>query len=116
MPDDNGKAGHRRRLRDRFFDDTEALPDYELLELLLCIAQPRSDMKPAAKRLLDAFGDLGSVLSQDRAALTAVAGVGDAGAAALLAVREAACRLLRQQLRTHNMGQRPATNQQRSCA
>jgi DNA repair protein RadC len=92
-PDD--KAGHRQRLRERFFHNPEALPDYELLELLLCTAQPRGDVKPAAKRLLQRFGNLGGVLAQDPATLVAVDGVNAASAAALVTVREAACRLLR---------------------
>jgi len=42
--------GHRERLRDRFRGaGTNALSDYELLELLLFRAQPRRDMKPVAK-------------------------------------------------------------------
>ena len=48
--------GHRERLRDRFRDaGTNALSDYELLELLLFRAQPRRDMKPVAKALLEKF-------------------------------------------------------------
>ncbi len=93
-PDD--KAGHRKRLRDRFFRDPEALPDYELLEMLLCMARPRGDTKPVAKRLLRRFGSLGAVLAQDRAALAEVEGVNEASAAALIAVDEAACRMLRE--------------------
>ena len=42
--------GHRQRLRDRFLKGgDDALPDYELLELLLCQAVPRIDVKPIAK-------------------------------------------------------------------
>ncbi len=56
--------GHRERLRRRFHESgAEALPDYELLELLLFNAIDRRDVKPFAKRLLARFGDLGAVLS-----------------------------------------------------
>lgn len=50
-------AGHRDRLRERFLNaGSEALADYELLELVLFMAQPRRDTKPVAKALLDRFG------------------------------------------------------------
>ncbi len=49
--------GHRQRLRERFMGSGgEALPDYELLELLLFHAIPRRDVKPLAKALLARFG------------------------------------------------------------
>ena len=57
-------ADHRARLRQRFLDGgAAALPDYELLELVLFRAIPRQDVKPLARRLLDTFGDVASVLS-----------------------------------------------------
>jgi DNA repair protein RadC len=86
--------GHRQRLRRRLLDaGAETLPDYELLEVLLFANDPRRDMKPLAKALLDRFGDLAGVLSADAAALAAIAGMHPAGVAALKAVREAALRL-----------------------
>jgi DNA repair protein RadC len=92
--------GHRQRLRDRLLAAGAAgLPDYELLEFLLFAALPRGDVKPLAKDLLQRFGSLGQVLSAERAALTAVPGVGDAVVAALMATREAGLRLARAELR-----------------
>jgi DNA repair protein RadC len=42
--------GHRERLRRRFREGgSDALPDYELLELILFRAAPRRDTKPMAK-------------------------------------------------------------------
>ncbi|HZB93784.1 MAG TPA: DNA repair protein RadC [Stellaceae bacterium] len=88
--------GHRDRLRARLLEGgTDALPDYELLEFLLYSAQARRDMKPLAKALLARFGGIAGVLGADREALKAVAGMGDASVATLLAVRAAAARLLR---------------------
>ena len=56
--------GHRARLRDRFLKGgADALPDYELLELMLFDAIPRVDVKPLAKRLLARFGDVGGVFA-----------------------------------------------------
>lgn len=87
--------GHRERLRERFFKDPAALPDYEILEMLLAMAQPRVDTKPAAKALLRAFNDsLADVLSAAPEALKEVDGVGETSVAALKVVREAALRLM----------------------
>lgn len=56
--------GHRERLRTRFLDGGHApMPEYELLELLLFNAIPKIDVKPLAKRLLAAFGDLNGVVA-----------------------------------------------------
>ena len=59
-----GHSGHRQRLRDRFMTGgADALPDYELLELLLFSAIPRRDTKPLAKQLIARFGDFAGVIS-----------------------------------------------------
>ena len=72
-------ADHRQRLRDRFLQaGGAALPDYELLELVLFRALPRQDVKPLARRLIDTFGDFGRVLSAPTARLMQVTGVGPA--------------------------------------
>ena len=39
------------------------MPEYEVLELLLFKAIPRTDVKPLAKRLLSAFGDLNGIIA-----------------------------------------------------
>jgi DNA repair protein RadC len=95
--------GHRERLRERLLaGGTSALPDYELLEFLLYAARPRGDTKPLAKALIARFGSLAAVLGAERDALIGVDGMGEASAAALLAVREAGVRLLRAEvLRRH---------------
>jgi DNA repair protein RadC len=70
---------HRKRLRARFMEGgAVAMPDYELLELLLFRAIPRQDVKPLARLLLDTFGDLNRVITAPPARLGAVAGVGEA--------------------------------------
>ena len=46
-------ADHRKRLRTRFIDGgAAAMPDYEVLELVLFRAIPRMDVKPLARLLL----------------------------------------------------------------
>lgn len=89
-------ADHRKRLRARFLDGgAAAMPDYELLELVLFRAIPRQDVKPLARRLLDVFGDFNRVLSAAPARLTQVPGVGEAVVLELKLVEAAAQRLAR---------------------
>ncbi|MCU9837273.1 DNA repair protein RadC [Ruegeria sp. WL0004] len=70
---------HRKRLRDRFMaGGAAALPDYELLELVLFRSIPRQDVKPLARLLLDTFGDFNRVLTAPAERLAEVKGVGEA--------------------------------------
>ncbi|MFA6279631.1 MAG: DNA repair protein RadC [Bdellovibrionales bacterium] len=56
--------GHRDRLRARLIESgADSLKDYELLEVLLFAAIPRRDVKPLAKKLLDEFDGLWSLLN-----------------------------------------------------
>lgn len=67
--------GHRERLRKRFLSGGHApMPEYELLELLLFNAIERIDVKPLAKRLLAAFGDLNGVVAASERNLLRVEG------------------------------------------
>ncbi|MEL7301496.1 MAG: DNA repair protein RadC [Pseudomonadota bacterium] len=87
---------HRARLRARFMaGGSDALPDYELLELLLFRAIPRQDVKPLARTLLDTFGDFNRVVSADPDRLAAVKGAGQAVITELKIVEAAAHRLAR---------------------
>ena len=89
-------ADHRQRLRARFMDGgAQAMPDYELLELLLFRAIPRQDVKPLARLLLDTFGDFGRVVSASPVRLALVKGVGDAVIQELKIVEASAQRLMR---------------------
>jgi len=88
-------AGHRQRLRERFQKSKgNDLADYELIELLLFAAMPRRDVKPIAKALLKRFGSFAGVLNADSAELQKTDGIGEVAAVSLLAVRQAAVRLL----------------------
>jgi DNA repair protein RadC len=91
--------GHRKRLRQRFMEGgPTALLDYELLELLLCQAQPRGDVKPLAKALLKRFGSFGGVMAAGRDALAEVAGMGEASIVALKTVQAAALLMQKQDI------------------
>ncbi|MGH6933590.1 MAG: RadC family protein [Dongiaceae bacterium] len=101
MAEDGSRApdylGHRRRLRDRFMNGGgDALADYELLELLLCQAQPRRDMKPAAKALLRRFGGFAGVMAAAPRELREINGVGPAACVMIKTVQAAALRMARE--------------------
>lgn len=89
--------GHRQRLRDRLLENgAAALRDYELLELLLCLALPRIDVKPIAKNLIQRFGSFAAVMAADPAQLMEVSGIKEGAAAAIKTVQAAAI-LMQQQ-------------------
>lgn len=91
--------GHRKRLRQRFLKGGEkAIPDYELVELILFGVIPRGDVKPLAKKLLQECGGLSGLLQADTGKLKVIAGVGEATIVALKIVHEAACRLVREEI------------------
>jgi len=57
--------GHRQRLRERFVrSGFDGLNDYEVVELLLTLAIPRSDVKQPAKTLIARFGNLPPLIAQ----------------------------------------------------
>ena len=87
---------HRKRLRERFLaGGANAMPDYEMLELVLFRAIPRRDVKPLAHALLQRFGDFNAVMSAPPAQLKKVPGVGPAVVVELKIVEAAAHRLAR---------------------
>lgn len=92
-------TGHRERLRERFREGgAEALPDYELLEMVLFRAIQRRDTKDLAKRLLARFGSFAEVVNAPEARLKEVSGVGEAVVTELKLVRAAALRLMRSEI------------------
>lgn len=89
-------SGHRQRLRERFkTGGPDALPDYELLELLLFRAIPRRDTKELAKRLIARFGSFAEVINAPEHRLSEVKDAGEAVITELKIVRAAALRLMR---------------------
>ena len=89
-------ANHRTRLRARFrLGGAHALPDYEMLELVLFRAIPRQDVKPLVNHLLTEFGDFNRVITAAPERLMRVKGVGEAVITELKIVEAAAHRLAR---------------------
>lgn len=82
----NPGAGHRFRLRQKVMrGGLDAMLPEELLELLLCYAIPRGDVKPLARRILSGTS-LGGLLSRDPADLERIPGIGPHAASLLTLV------------------------------
>lgn len=89
--------GHRKRLRERFLKAGFAgFADHEVIELLLTLAIPRSDVKKPAKDLLQRFGNLRGILDAPLDELREVKGIGEVAPVALRIIREAATLYLQQ--------------------
>jgi DNA repair protein RadC len=88
--------GHRERLRERFREaGPEALPDYELLEMVLFRAISRGDTKPLAKDLIAKFGSFAEVISAAPERLKEVSGVGEAIVTEFKLIRASALRFMK---------------------
>jgi len=95
--------GHRERLRARFMEaGSEALADYEMLELVLFRAVPRRDVKPLAKELLARFGSFAEVIAAPPDRLGEISGLGEAAVTEFKIVQAAAQRFAK-----GNIGKRP---------
>ena len=70
--------------------------EHEIVELLLTLAIPRSDVKEPAKALLQRFGSVRGVLDAPPEALRQVAGIGSVAPVALAIIRAAAVLYLQQ--------------------
>ena len=96
--------GHRDRLRQRFLQaGSDALHDYEMLELVLFRAIPRRDVKPLAKELIARFGSFAEVIAAPIARLKEVEGLGEAAITDLKIVQAAANRLLRGEVKQRHV-------------
>lgn len=90
------RIGHRARLRTRLRSGgSSALPDYELLEMVLFRVFPRGDTKPLAKRLIAKFGSFAETVSAAPERMKEVDGVGDRVIDELRLIRLAVERLSR---------------------
>lgn len=99
MPEDvDDNAGHRARLRARLIEGgSDALQDYEVLEMLLTLTIPRIDTKPTAKALIREFGSISKVFAASPNALMRVKGLGERSIAAVKIVHASCLWMLRDQ-------------------
>jgi DNA repair protein RadC len=93
-------CGHRERLRERFRQGgADALPDYELMELLLFRAIPRRDIKPLAKAVIATFGSFADAINATETRLAEIPGLGAAAITEIRLVRAAALRMMKGEVR-----------------
>lgn len=90
------RSGHRTRLRERFRKGgPDALPDYELVEMILFRAFPRGDVKPLAKSLMAKFKSFSELVNAPPERLKEVDGVGDRVVDEIKLIQAAALRFMR---------------------
>jgi DNA repair protein RadC len=91
-PDEEAKKsreGHRARLRERFSrSGLSGLNDYEVVELILTLGQPRKDCKQPAKEAIRRFKDLRGVLEASPRELQEIDGIGPVNSFGIAFVRE----------------------------
>ena len=98
-PNARSTEGHYRRMRERFLTNgLEGFLDYEVVELLLKLADPRPDHKPTAKAMMAKFGSLGGVLEATPVLLKSIGGVGDKNIFGLKLVQAVAGRYLKEEV------------------
>ncbi|RYE14653.1 MAG: DNA repair protein RadC [Rickettsiales bacterium] len=98
------QIGHRQRLRDRLIKSNKgSLPDYEILELILCLAKPRGDTKPLAKTLITEYGSFARVISANSNSLQHIHGIGESVIAAFRVIQEGAIRLIKEDVTENNI-------------
>jgi DNA repair protein RadC len=98
-PEPDHRHGHRDRLRARFREGgPDALPDYELLEMILFRVFPRGDPKPVAKQLIATLGSFAEVIHAPEHRLREVDGIGDRAVEEIMLIRAAALRLMKRQI------------------
>ena len=91
--------GHYARLHQRFLSNgIDGFLDYEVVELLLKLADNRRDQKVTAKLLLNTFKSLRGVLEASPEQLKKIKGIGDANIFGLKLVQSVARRYLKEQI------------------
>jgi DNA repair protein RadC len=95
--------GHRERLRARFAEGPDQLPDYELLELVLFRSIPRADVKGLAKSLIAEFGSFAEAIAASPERLAEIPGIGPAIIHDFKLLEAAARRLAQGQIRARPM-------------
>jgi len=78
---------HRDRIRKKMIENSDALHDHEVLEIILFKDTPRKDTNETAHLLLKKFGSLQNVLNADYRDLEAVPGVTKNAALHITAMR-----------------------------
>ena len=91
------REGHRQRLREKFMKSGLAgFHDYEIVELLLTLGQPRKDCKLAAKEAVKRFKNLRGVLDASAEELEKIEGIGPVNSFGINFMREISGEYLKQ--------------------
>jgi DNA repair protein RadC len=94
-----GRAGHRRRLREKFLrGGLASFLDYEVVEILLTLGTPRQDCKESAREALREFKTLRGVLEADPLDLRRIRGIGDHNVFGIRLVQEVSRRFLKERM------------------
>ena len=96
---DKERAGHRKRLREKFLNSgLDGFHDYEVVELLLTLGSPRKDCKPQAKEAVKRFKTLRGVLEASADQLQQIDGIGAHSVFGIKLVQEVARRFLKEKV------------------
>jgi DNA repair protein RadC len=96
---DNLNSGHRKRMReDVLKNGAQSLGDYELLEMVLFLANPRHDQRHLAKILLIEFKSISGILGTNINRLQQVPGIGASAASIIKVLHELFCRAMREKI------------------
>ncbi len=99
-PNQQNNCGHRSRVREKFLKSLGSeLHDYELLEILLFASNSRQDTKATAKKLINKFGDISSVINSDLETLRNIDGIGDAAIVQIKLISQIIRRILQKSLK-----------------
>jgi DNA repair protein RadC len=91
--------GHRKRMRDKALSGgLSTMHSYELLEMLIFMAQPRGDHKETAKILIKEFKSIQSIFSADISRLKSIKGVGEVTISVIKLVQELFYRMIREEI------------------
>ena len=91
--------GHGARIREKLLNSrSNLMPDYEILEILLCMALPRRDTKALSKELITKYGSFAKIISAEPESLLEVKGVGQSVLAAFQLIKEGATRLTKEEI------------------
>ncbi len=86
---DNVNKGHRKRCRERIFEEgLHSCQDHEILEMLLFMFIRRRDTNKLAHTLIDKFGNIAGVLDAEPKKLMTVQGVSETTACNLCLIKE----------------------------
>lgn len=96
-------SGHRKRLKERFSLASSSFAEYELLELILFWSNPRKDVKPLAKELLNTFGTISKLIHADSSKFADIQGVTQATLCNFLLIKEILRRVLKTKIESENV-------------